>query len=388
MVGAHSSQTVLGVGSSIALSSVLPVRSPSRSASSMTITWWRRLDRGQRRAVHQLAHVVDVEHRGLRAGDAHVGVRPGQRGAAGVALAAAGAALALQRGGERQRHVGAAGPGRPGEQPGVGHALAGDRRAQRRDRVLLPDQGAPHAPCGGRARQVVVTRRARGCRCAASACGAGSARCRTAWSSSGRSRRPDLARRSRRPAGGRPRRGSAPGRAAASCRNISRTRSWNSTDSASIRSRSSKRVSPCCGGRSSSTVRCGRRSPVAQRATRSTSRSASVAPGALVGQRRVDVAVGDHDRPAGQRRARPPGRRARPCRRRRAAPRCGARCRRSPGRARSGGASAPTSVSPGSWVSSDVVPLGLEPVAQQPGPGSTCRPPRRPRTRRSSPVAA
>ena len=39
-VGAHSSQTVLGVGSSIALSRVLPVRVvPSRSASSMTITW-------------------------------------------------------------------------------------------------------------------------------------------------------------------------------------------------------------------------------------------------------------------------------------------------------------------------------------------------------------
>ncbi len=41
-VGAHSSQTVLGVGSSMALSSVLPVRplaSPSRSASSMTMIW-------------------------------------------------------------------------------------------------------------------------------------------------------------------------------------------------------------------------------------------------------------------------------------------------------------------------------------------------------------
>ncbi len=44
-VGAHSSHTVLGVGSSIALSSVLPVRplaSPSRSASSMIITCQRR----------------------------------------------------------------------------------------------------------------------------------------------------------------------------------------------------------------------------------------------------------------------------------------------------------------------------------------------------------
>ncbi len=44
-VGAHSTHTVFGVGSSIALRSVLPVRptaSPRRSASSMIITWKRR----------------------------------------------------------------------------------------------------------------------------------------------------------------------------------------------------------------------------------------------------------------------------------------------------------------------------------------------------------
>jgi hypothetical protein len=46
-VGAHSNQIVLGVGSSIAFSSVLPVRPsplPSRSASSTTMICHRPLD--------------------------------------------------------------------------------------------------------------------------------------------------------------------------------------------------------------------------------------------------------------------------------------------------------------------------------------------------------
>ena len=167
-------------------------------------------------------------------------------------------------------------------------------------------------------------RRRTGASCVGPCAGSTAGRGGRAWPSSGRSRRPDL--------GGdlldRP-----PGvddevvlgRAAASCRNISRTRSWNSTDSASIRSRSSKRVRPCCGrqveqhGQVRAQVAGGPAGDPLHLAV------GQVAPGALVGQRRVDVAVGDHDRPAGQRRARPPGRRARPCRRRRAAPRCGAR---------------------------------------------------------------
>ena len=67
-----------------------------------------------------------------------------------------------------------------------------------------------------------------------------------------------------------------------------------------MRSRSSKRPSPEAGSRSSRTVRCGRRSWVAHRATSSSSRDVEGASGALVGQRRVDVAVGDDHLPARQ----------------------------------------------------------------------------------------
>ena len=147
-MGAHSSHTVLGVGSSIALSSVLPVRPlgvPEPVGVLDDHHLVAPLDRRQRRAVHQLAHVLDVEHRGLGAGHADVGVRAGERRTAGVALAAARAALALQGGGEGDRGVGATGPGRAGEQPGVRHPLARDRPLEGRDGVRLADQRGPDA---------------------------------------------------------------------------------------------------------------------------------------------------------------------------------------------------------------------------------------------------
>ncbi len=53
----------------------------------------------------------------------------------------------------------------------------------------------------------------------------------------------------------------------------------------------------------------GRRSPVAQRATCSTSSGTSTRPGALVGQHRVDVAVADHHCAARPEPARPPRKR-------------------------------------------------------------------------------
>ena len=188
--------------------------------------------------------------------------------------------------------------------------------------------------------------------------------------------------RSRRPGGARRARGSGRGRPRPVSRNASRTRRWNSSDSPSIRSRSANRPKPCSGSRSSTTVRCGRRSWVAQRATCSTSASVEGAAGALVGQRRVDVAVGDHDLAALERRHARRCRRARPCRRRRAAPRCGRTARRWPGRARSGASPcrprchrARRSAGRGSRRS-------LERRRRAPATGWTCPPPRRPRSRR------
>ena len=130
------------------------------------------------------------------------------------------------------------------------------------------------------------------------------------------------------------------------------------------------------------TVRCGRRSSVAQRATRSTSSTSSDAAGALVGERRVDVAVGDHDVAAVERRqdhgvdvlGLVGG----------VEQRLGAvaRARRSRGSSTIRRSSRADPVSPGSKVSSTAYPSASQPVAQQPRTGWTCRNPRRPRSRR------
>ena len=194
-------------------------------------------DRGERRRAHQLAHLVDADRELLGAGDADVGVGADRDLVAGVALTAA-ALLALQRGREGDRGVGAARAGRPGEQPGVGHLA----RHGALERARSPGPGRP-----GRPRP--------------------SSRTPRPLRHAGRARRPRSSRRRR----GRRARGSGRDRPRPARRNASRTRWWNSSDSPSMRSRSSNLVRPVLGSRSSSTVRCGRRSSVAQRATHSSS---------------------------------------------------------------------------------------------------------------------
>ena len=185
--------------------------------------------------------------------------------------------LALQRRGEGAGHVGPAGARRPGEQPRVGHALTPAAACWRTSMVgRWPTRSSQTVRVAGLVG--VVTRAPGGARPAA-----GSRR---------RSPRSGRARRARR--SGRGRRRPARGSPAAPAGGTP------ATAPRSGRGRSN-RSSPACGSRSRTTVRCGRRSPVAQRATASTSATSSVRPGALVGQRRVDVAVGDHDLAARER---------------------------------------------------------------------------------------
>ena len=80
-------------------------------------------DRGERRAADQVADLVDADGELLGAHDGDVGVGAGLHRVAGVAGVAA-LLLALERGGQRDRGVGPAGAGRPGEQPGVAHPVA------------------------------------------------------------------------------------------------------------------------------------------------------------------------------------------------------------------------------------------------------------------------
>ena len=97
---------------------------------------------------HEIAHVVDVEHRGLGLHPGDVGVRAAHAEAARLALAAAGPALALQRRRERAGHVGPAGARRPGEQPRVGHAHPGGGVLEDLDGRTLADEVGPDGPGG------------------------------------------------------------------------------------------------------------------------------------------------------------------------------------------------------------------------------------------------
>ena len=110
-------------------------------------------------------------------------------------------------------------------------------------------------------------------------------------------------------------------------------------------------------------------------------RRVEVAARALVGEHRVDVAVGDHDLTSVERRLHDACRRARPCRRRTAATRCGGRAHRWPGRARSGGPRTPTRRRRARTSAGRRTP---RPPSHAPAPatGSTCRTRRRPRSRR------
>ena len=147
-VGAHSIQTVRGLGSSIALSSALQACSVSRSASSTIEDLPPLAHRGEGRAADQVAHLLDADRELLGAHHGDVDVAAGQHGAAVVAALRAGgsepALLALQRRSERHRGVGPARARRSGEQPRVVHALAGDGGLELLDRCPLADQARPH----------------------------------------------------------------------------------------------------------------------------------------------------------------------------------------------------------------------------------------------------
>ncbi len=98
------------------------------------------------------------------------------------------------------------------------------------------------------------------------------------------------------------------------------------------------------------------------------------APDALVGERGVDVAVGDHHRTAGQGRDARPSRRARPCRRRTAAPRCGRSGGRWRGRGRSGGSPCRPGCPPARRSAARRGPPRVEPLGEQAGLGRLARP--------------
>ena len=192
-------------------------------------------------------------------------------------------------------------------------------------------------------------------------------------------------RRSRRPGRARRARGSGRGRTRPAARNsvahapveldrlaldpVARRRSG------SARRRARGRAAPSGGG-------AGRRWPSGRPAR---ARGGQVAAGALVGQRGVDVAIGDHD--------------LAPLERGQhdgvdvlglvggVQQRLGAvgQARPWPGRARCVVPRAPTGVSPGSRVSTTTWPSSARAAAGGSAPASTCRPPRRPRSRGTAP---
>ena len=209
-------------------------------------------DRGERGAPDQVADLVDADRQLLGPDDRHVGVRAGQHGVAGVALrrsrsvshcsAAANAMAALERpepGGPVNSQAWLM-PWPPAAVWSAGITWRWPTRPSQTVPVVGEERGSRTAVIASPARAGAQALADRG---------------------------GDLVDRRR----GRRARGSGRGRPRRSRGTPARTRWWNSTDSPSIRSRSSNRPRPCSGSRSSTTVRCGRRSPVAQRATRSTS---------------------------------------------------------------------------------------------------------------------
>ena len=264
----------------MALSRALPACSVSRSASSTMRTCQRRTDGASADRRTRSRTSLDPDREALGADDRDVGVGAGDAGVARVAVPAARRLVALQGGGEGA----AAAMDRP--EPGGpvnSHAWLIARRAARRASACSVVDGAVLADDVATGRVIEPP---------APAAAATRSRTAAAISSTG---------------GGRRGRGSGRGRRAASSRNAARTRSWNS----GARPRSGRarrrgaRARPRARGRGRRSGRAaGPASP--QRATRSTSSRPRVAPGALVGERGVDVAVGD----APPRRARAPGGRA------------------------------------------------------------------------------
>ena len=103
--------------------------------------------RRQRRAADQVADLVDTDRELLGADDGDIGMAAGQRrcGRRGSSPGSRAPApvLALERGGEGDRGVGAARARRPGEQPGVAHPVPGGGLLQRVDGGALADQRVP-----------------------------------------------------------------------------------------------------------------------------------------------------------------------------------------------------------------------------------------------------
>ena len=128
--GAHSSHTVCGVGSSIALSSALPAWSVSRSASSTTITC-QRPRAGCRPARETRPRASSTPIESLRVLTTSTSGWPPDSTLWQAWHSPQPALRALQRGREGPRGGGPAGPGRAGEQPGVRHAGAGLAAAPR-----------------------------------------------------------------------------------------------------------------------------------------------------------------------------------------------------------------------------------------------------------------
>ena len=274
----------------------------SRSASSMTTTCQPpRTGRASRRS-DDLAHLVDADRQPRGHDRADVGMGAGADGAAALALPAADVvvALALQRGGQRPRGDRATGAGRAGEQPGVRHqplARPVARRtrsaaaARRRTAVSRPSRPARR----GRPTRSLAGRRMRGVRRATRrpARHGGVAAGGAEASAASRPHRVRL-RRSRRRGGGRRARCSAwarPRRASGTPRGPARGSPTTRARACRPRPRPRARARPSAAGRSSSTVRSGRRSSVAQRDTRRTSSSDELptgTPGRPATSRRTD----------------------------------------------------------------------------------------------------
>ena len=271
---------------------------------------------------------------------------PAERGVAAGALAAAGRSrTAAPRRTPARRPTGPS-PGGPvkiqawviapvgaGLAAGTIAAAAAAAAAQRRDRLLLPDQvGEDRRPssaqpgcqlavgCAGRHRAAGPARRRRRCS-AAGAGGSGDRRRRGGVGAAGSAGRAAGGSGQQRPAtrsataaaisSGRPRRVEHQVALAGRRRPGRGTRTGPARGTPATRSPAGRRrrrggrpgSGPTRGSMSSSTTRSGLRPPVAQDGQPGDLLDRQRAAGALVGQRRVDVPVADHDRAAGQRRA-------------------------------------------------------------------------------------
>ena len=305
--GAHRIHTVRATGSSSALSSASAARSVSRSASSMMITRHGRPTAGAPPGPTRSRACSTRIDRPSVARTVDVGVGAVDRGAALAAL-------------RRSRPA--------------GHSSAA---AKARAATERPDPGGPVS-----SQAWVIAAGSATARCSVStALSWPMTSAQTLTTPAPSSAATPLAHGGvdvLAGAVGRQRRGSAAGSRAARSRKCRRTPSWKSSGSDSSRSCTSpRRDAPVSGGTSSDHGEVGQQPVESPTATGPrTSSAPEVAPGALVGDRGVEVAVGEDDVAALERRADERRRRGGPGRRRTAAPRPAARRgrRAGPGRAR------------------------------------------------------